>query len=179
MKTRVPKKIEPHVRQFCGSIVKGGLPAFVDVKTEEWPHLLDCYQVVDSKVRKEGGKKIHGWAIWEWPRVMIDAEFHCVWESPDGKLVDISPRQFAFKKILFLRDPNYEYEGFQVDNRRQPLRKDPLIESFINIHNQIFEEQNRGSLKFKHGAIPVTPKLEMLMHSAVTIQNQLVKRYGA
>lgn len=172
-----PKKIESYVRQFCDSVVKGGLPAYIAVRPEPWTQLNDCFEVVATKVIQNGGKKVFGWAIWEWPKVMIQAEFHCIWESQQSEWIDISPRENKIKRVLFLRDPNRVYEGFQVDNIRQPLRQDVTIDSFISICEQIYTEQNRGVLKFKHGEIPATPQLLELYHNAAILENELWNRY--
>ena len=75
------------------------------------------------KVEKNGGGFQYGWQIWEWPDVMIEAEFHAVWNSPQGILIDITPKQIDTHKILFLPDANRTYEGKQVNNFRQPLRQ--------------------------------------------------------
>ena len=42
-----------------------------------------------------------GWRIWEWYGVMIEAEFHTIWESSDGILHDITPAPQEIGRTLF------------------------------------------------------------------------------
>jgi len=53
-------------------------------------------------VEEQGGAVQHGWALWEWPRVMVEAEFHAVWRSPDGSRLDVTPREDSQQRILFV-----------------------------------------------------------------------------
>lgn len=44
-----------------------------------------CINVL-HRVRHHGGRRVNGWIIWE-SQPLDEAEFHCVWESPEGSLV--------------------------------------------------------------------------------------------
>ena len=88
--------------------------------------LLDCLSTVESQVQNFGGRLVLGGAIWKIPQVLIEAEFHAVWEpSDDGFLIDISAHPFPLSKITFLPDPQRVYLGREVDKIRKPLSKDP------------------------------------------------------
>jgi hypothetical protein len=62
-------------------------------------------------VARDGGEILYGWAIWEWPRVFIEAEHHAVW-SKGGCLTDVTPQVPPADTILFLPDTEraYDYE---------------------------------------------------------------------
>jgi len=62
--------------------------------------LDDCFPIVAEQVAAEGGQQVFGWALWELPGVFIEAEFHSVWQSPAGELVDIVPRVRPFVSVL-------------------------------------------------------------------------------
>lgn len=74
---------------------------------------------------------LHGWAVWEIPQIMIEAEFHAVWQRPDGELVDVNPRRPHETRITFLPAPERSWPGNAVDNIRQALLDDPRVHAFI------------------------------------------------
>ena len=110
-------------------------PVYVKVQPEPGAIVSECFPNVERKDLSNGGKMLCGWQIWEWPNVMIKAEFHAIWQSPEGNWVDIPPKQDLEQTILFAHSTNRLYEGKRVDNVRLALRDDrkrPAITSFIN-----------------------------------------------
>jgi hypothetical protein len=73
--------------------------------------MLDCFNIVARKVARDGGTIQHGWSIGEWPTIMLEAEFHGVWVSASGELIDLTPQADPPDRILFLPDPNRKFEG--------------------------------------------------------------------
>lgn len=59
--------------------------------------------------QKYGGKQVFGWLIWQHGNT-FEAEFHSVWETPQGQLKDISPRYYGEKVVLFVPDPKRKYD---------------------------------------------------------------------
>jgi hypothetical protein len=106
---------------------------------------LECFPNVDRQISREGGHLVCGWTVWEWPRVLVEAEFHGVWKSPAGELVDITPKHGGDDQILFLPDPSRHYDGADVDNVRRPLRSDAMIRDFISTAEAIFQLQSGGN----------------------------------
>lgn len=74
----------------------------------------------------------------------MEAEFHAVWESPSGELVDITPKSQWFKKILFIPDPKAVYEGKQVNNIRLNITSNKLVDEMIAVYDCVFRIENRG-----------------------------------
>jgi hypothetical protein len=64
-----------------------------------------CHDNIKALVEQAGGSAQFGWLIWQDHNHALDAEFHCVWRSPAGDLVDVSPRLDDCKFVLFLPDP--------------------------------------------------------------------------
>lgn len=93
-----------------------GAPDFVSVAPDQFGTYGWCCDGVRAKIATDGGSEVFGWTIWEWPQVLLTAEFHCVWKSDDGDLVDITPKPQHEERILFVPDPNYSPE-FNFDNR--------------------------------------------------------------
>jgi len=110
---------------------------------------------VRNQIEAHGGSVCYGWQIWEWPNVLINAEFHAVWKDPSGSLVDITPKPPPIQRILFLPDPTREYDGRQVNNVRRPLRNDPAIKRFIKDCDREFEISNRGDRATQYDRIDV------------------------
>lgn len=153
MDTRVPRQITPEIRALSEAIVPGGTALFVSCDSVSDADLNDCFPIVEDYVRANGGAVCIGWGLWEWPRVMVEAEFHATWRSPSGGLLDIVPRILPLERILFLPDPSREYTGVQVDNIRRATSKDPFVGEFIEVHEQKFGIMNRGSRALEYGAI--------------------------
>ena len=88
-------------------------------------------------VKEQGGRQINGWTVWQWANVLIEAEAHAIWESPEEKLIDITPHDYGEKEILFLRDCNMVYSGQSIGNIRLALTDSPLVAEFITISEQV------------------------------------------
>ncbi len=154
-KPRVPDRVTSPVKRLCNRIAPGTRPIFVKVSPEADAGPNDCFITVENKVNKSGGKIQYGWAIWYLPGILMEAEFHTVWLSPQGEYVDISPREYSFKEIMFLPDPSRVYKGRQIANIRIPLNKDPRVREFIRLHEEKFKVLNEGELAEQHGAVSV------------------------
>lgn len=173
-----PKIIKPYVVSFCRSIVSTPEPRYVPLEPLDGVEPDSCFETVVDQIKKYGGTQQIGWAIWEWPKVLIEAEFHCIWIAPDGREFDITPKKLPMPRILFLPDPKRRYEGFQRDNFRKPLCKDKDVLRLIAIQKAMHAELNRGELKYVHGEVAMGPRYIKLMRENTMIQERLAGRYG-
>lgn len=80
-----------------------GAPQFLDFEDHGYEE-NQCHISAKHKVIADGGRRVHGWALWEFEQILV-GEFHSVWERPDGVLADVTPPKFGAKRILFVRDP--------------------------------------------------------------------------
>jgi hypothetical protein len=112
---------------------------------------------------------LFGWQLWEWPNVLIEAEFHAVWHAPDGRLIDVTPKTDNEEKILFVADKQRVYCGISVDNVRVALRDDLLVHHLILLSAKIFDVTNRGERKYLKGAIslPADEIEPLLLHKEI------------
>jgi hypothetical protein len=121
----------PHVGAFCERVSPGH--ALVPVPCE--PRLPvardDCFANAARHAARYGGEVLHGWAVWEIPQIMIEAEFHAVWHRADGELIDVNPRRPHETRITFLPPPERSWSGNAVDNIREALLDDPRVHAFI------------------------------------------------
>lgn len=146
MNTQAPLSA-PYVVSLCNELAPGATPLAVNCDPQHDAKANDCFALVDSFVQSRGGERVIGWALWEMPNVLLEAEFHAVWRRPtDGVLVDLNPRSLHFPHVHFLPDPSRPYEGRQVNNVRRPLCNDAKVKQFIYLKNRQFELANAGDL---------------------------------
>jgi SEC-C motif len=88
-------------------------------------------------------------AIWEWPRVYLEAERHAVFApADDSPWLDISPSPFAaITTRLFLPDDaaaEYDFANAEVreDNIREALAADDRITDLFRLAEQIHAQSN-------------------------------------
>lgn len=173
-----PEILKPYVLSFCRQVSKAA-PFFVPLKPLHDKPINACFTIIPAHIAANGGKQAFGWAIWEWPKVFIEAEFHCVWESPEGEFIDLSPKIKKFDNILFLPDANKQYNGIQVDNIRKPITKNKDIERFIYLARQRFLMLNEGDLAHYHGEIRPNNRYLQLEYEMSQLQMKFTKKYGA
>jgi hypothetical protein len=149
-----PYQITPAIERLLKRL-SGTSPVFVSVSPEPGASPDECFSTVERKIQQTGGTAVYGWTIWATP-VMVEAEFHVVWQSPSGQLADLTPKVNRATEIMFVPDASARYEGRQVDNVRLPVYpNDVLVERFIRVHTEIFEVMNRGERAFQHGEIAI------------------------
>ena len=173
-----PKLIKPYVRSFCRGISRAD-PIWVPCQPAPDKPLLECFSIVPEHITAHGGIQHLGWAIWEWRKVLIEAEFHAVWEHPSGELFDLTPRAFSLEKILFLPDPYKKYRGLRIDNIRKALTRDKDIERFIVLHGCLFAETNRTVLPDYYGIFEGSSKAMAIRYEMEILEARLRVRFGA
>lgn len=177
---RPPKLIKPYVETFVRQVVggNGASPFCVSCAPLQGGPQNECFALVEAHVARHGGSAILGWAIWERPKVFIEAEFHTIWRTPDGRHIDIAPRGLPIPRILFAHDSRRKHNGMQVDNVRKALTKDKDVERFLYLRSEYFRLLNEGDLKYQFGEIPATPKMLANIKEATALEYKLLNRYG-
>lgn len=155
MQTRTPKEITKHIRQLIAKVTPGREPMYLPVRPTDGAEVNECFPNVEAKIALAGGRMLCGWQIWEWPHVLVEAEFHAVWVSPEGALVDITPKQHGEETILFVPDPSLTYAGLAKDNVRLAVRDDLLVQNFIRVSEEIVKVMNRGERAGQYGYVSV------------------------
>jgi hypothetical protein len=176
---RPPKIIKPYVISFCRGFVADPHPVYVPVLPLKKVSANDCFNIVPQHVAANGGEQVTGWAIWEWPRVLIEAEFHCVWRKEDGTLIDISPKTVRMPRIVFVIDPVRSYTGRQVNNIRRPLDRDPAIKRFCDLSTRLHNALNEGDLAYFHGEVELSEAATRDELERRELQKRIQQKYGA
>ena len=171
-----PHKLKPSILQFCRSIVTDQEPFYVPVQPLSGQPVDECFVIVPKHISTHGGKQVIGWYIGEWPKVMIEATFHAIWQTEDGRFVDITPKE-GISRILFLPDTHRKYEGRQIDNIRKPLTEDKRIYRFCELAHGLFALENEGDLAYKN-EITITPAMEEIKREMAYLYLTLVRKYG-
>lgn len=170
-----------HVLEFSSSIAADTLPREVPCRPLPDKALDDCFPIVAKQVAAKGGQQIFGWAVWELPGVFIEAEFHSVWESPEGEFIDIVPRLRPFTEIAFVLDANRRYENRQVDNVRKQLVIDNDVKRFLFLRQRRFVILNAGERALQHALVlPKTDmrELEANEKEGMRLERRIYKRYA-
>ncbi|MEZ5632417.1 MAG: hypothetical protein R3F09_17130 [Burkholderiaceae bacterium] len=169
-----------HAQEFCASLVADTAPRVTPCRPILNKPYNDCFNVVLEQVTNHGGQQIIGWAIWELPGVFIEAEFHAVWQSPEGELVDVVPRVRPFTHISFLPDASRTYKNRQVDNIRRQLVVDNDVKQFLFLCRRRFEILNAGQRALQHEVLLPKAELRELERNdklAMRLERRIHKRY--
>jgi hypothetical protein len=92
------------------------------------------------------GDIIYGWQIWK-GELRCEAEFHAVWRTISGDLIDITPKGFPIERILFVQDDRVQYKGAQVDNIRINCTSNVLVNDFIDVRKALFRIMNKNVIQ--------------------------------
>lgn len=142
----MPPEIDDHVRAFAASIRSDVEPVFIPVKSVFGSVEQHCFGSVMQHVAREGGSLVTGWAIWTHPNVYIEAEHHGVWMTPDGDLIDITPKPDGEKTILFLPDDSATLKGNVSRNSiRKSLVNDLTVIAMIKAADKFYPYHAKGS----------------------------------
>lgn len=138
MNAHCPHSISSDVVALCRKINAQSTPLYVPLAPEVGCQPLDCFINVRKKVNTAGGEIKYGWAIWQHGKYFIEAEHHCVYQSPsNSSLVDITPRPYpAPERTLFLPDENaaYDYDTDQLrENITLPLLDDSRLREMLRL----------------------------------------------
>ncbi len=145
----IPEEINNDVIKLVNLLGIKTTPIYLDVNPEPYSKIVECFPNVNEKINRDGGTQCYGWQIWK-TEILIEAEFHAVWKSPDGELRDITPKQISIPRILFLPDQAAKYNGCQIDNVRINTTQNRLVDDFIELSKAIFRFENKGERAFDH-----------------------------
>lgn len=135
-KETTPIKVTDKIIELCSGIVPDTKPGYVTVKAQEWSLPNECFPNVERMVQENGGQQANGWAIWQWANVLVEAEAHSVWQSPEGGLIDITPHNNGETEILFLADPDMIYDNNTIASVRLALTSSPLVAELIRLMDE-------------------------------------------
>ena len=128
-----PRTISPNIRRLCAELSPGQTPMFVRVEPSAEATHGNCVFNVPPHIEQFGGRMILGWCIWEWPGILLNAEFHACWLSPEEELIDITPKPDRERTILFLPDPLLKFDGKPIPSRIEPLSYKREVMEYVGL----------------------------------------------
>ena len=167
-----PAVLSRPLAALCEQLVPGGSPLYVDVVPVPGAPVEECFAIVDDRIRREGGSSVIGWALHELPTLFIEAQFHAVWQPPQGALLDITPKTVPSQRSFFLPDPARKYQGRQVTNVWKALRADSTVLGFLKMSEREFEFLNRGPRAEEFGTI-VLKGAEAAIYEKIRLKKEL------
>lgn len=170
--TTTPARITTHIHKLCRRLGLGWKPQFVPVLERNDSGFRDCFNDVQRHIAENGGSIVYGWLLWEWPGILVEAEFHAVWQSPEGELLDVSEKPCGETTVLFIKDPTRVFSGRRVDNVRLAVGKDPRISELISGHehfNHLLQQRHGDEV----GEIHLDEELSLLAQALAVLANQL------
>lgn len=174
VQTRTPPQIDKHITRLAAKVVPGQQPIYLDVLPVSGAVPGECFANVAAKVANEGGSVVYGWQLWEWPYVLVEAEFHAVWRASDGSLHEITPKHDGDERILFLPDLRRTYNGTPVDNVRVAVRDDLLVHHFIAVAEEMVRVRVRSGRDVQPGYVSMPAhEIEPLMELKALIGHML------
>jgi hypothetical protein len=92
---------------------------FVDVRPAPGAELGMCQRNVTEHIKANGGTLVHVWAIWV-NLLFLMGEFHAIWRSPTGTLVDVTPTAEGETRVLCAIAEEY---GEDFDFAKRPANR--------------------------------------------------------
>ena len=120
-----PSPITKGIQKLARQIDAKSETTHVPVEPGEECSLSSSFENVRAVVRRRGGSAQHGWRMREQTAVYVEGEFHAVWRSPEGALLDVTPRTDGLTTILFQPDSPAVWTGEDVEPRRMMLHEKP------------------------------------------------------
>jgi len=143
--------LSAQVQQLCARL--SNVPSvFLPFSRLGHYRVQQCHANVFHRVRTYGGERVNGWSIWENSHY-AEAMFHCVWQTMQGQLLDITPRLNGEATILFVPDSATR------------LMRGPFG-SFIQPANRT----TSAIMPYTHNGLPYPREIAEVMPSARTLQ---------
>ena len=121
---RSEPEISKALLKLARQIDSSWLPDYVAVEPGEECFPGRCFDNVAGMVRRRGGTMLTGWSLREVPTAFVEGTFHAVWRGPDGRVVDVTPREDERTSILFQADSKTQWQqGEEIEPRRQMLHE--------------------------------------------------------
>ncbi len=132
-----------------------------------------CYQNVKRQIAQSGGTMICGWKINEVQGLYVEAEYHAIWQSLNGELVDVTPNYNDTNRAIFIPD----YSASEPKERVLPIQvailKHQKMEEFFRLQSEL-QALRADQLGIRLlGGIIETPRMRWLEDRSDEIATEL------
>ena len=125
----------PEILAFCRQLDSTRPPLWVPVRPIPGSSGAGAHDLtaLKSHVATHGGRIQYGWILWEYPGWYLEAEFHPLWSSAQGELIETSPAAAAagLPRLLFLPDNTRAFGADDIANRFHALSTSPDVLSVV------------------------------------------------
>lgn len=170
----LPDKTNESIKKLVSKLGIEIEPMILDIIPGAGAEYGSCFVNVLNKVREENGEIIYGWQFCEYP-YMIEAEFHAVWKSPNGQLIDITPSLSNENQILFVIDKSRVFQGESTDNFRFNTTTNELVDDIIRVEEARFRFMNAGQRKNMLGELPLNDN-EASVWQAINLYSEVLEQ---
>ncbi|MGJ8661723.1 MAG: hypothetical protein ACSHXL_06775 [Bacteroidota bacterium] len=129
---RSPSNITDDTRSFARQLSQEGQVIEITCQPHRGAIVNECFDTVSNYVEHNGGERVLGWFIGEWPNAFLLAELHAVWRSDDGEWLDVSRHPIQQRRILFVPDSSSVVPEIQQENQFHPLSDNQVVASYID-----------------------------------------------
>ncbi len=159
---QAPLSVSKRLQSICAEVSPGHDPVFIDIEPlPEFPP-DNCFFNVAEMVEREGGESVFGWAIYEWPRVWHEFQFHAVWRDCDGTYHDVTPRRDNEKVVLFLPS-DIEFAGSPVSSRWFLMTNRPQVKAIREIQIEIESLKQESYAERGMAPLPAGPARDRIL----------------
>lgn len=132
-----PSGVTDKIMELCGGILADAESVYIPVVAQKWSLPSECFPNVECMVREQGGQQVNGRVVWQWMNIIVEVEIRSVWRSPEGELIDITPRANGEREILFLHDAGMVYSGQSIGNVKLAINGLPLAAELVDFGDRI------------------------------------------
>mgnify|MGYP000967549545 CR=1 FL=1 len=125
----------------------------------ETDDLSNCFVNVQNTVDSQGGFIVYGWAIFELPKLLLEAQFHAIWRTPEGELVDVTKTDDKAQTTLFLADSTMSYQGKIIPSRQFALSDDCNVARLMSASQTAWEYQAKYQVDWGGDKVGFTKKV--------------------
>lgn len=123
-----------------------GLGKLIRLPHEPLHPFGQCYGNAAEQVRLHGGRTVHGWQVMIWPKLYVEAIHHAVWESPEGKLVDVTAKPPTDRRsyTTFAPDDTIDIDPMYptfIPPKRLALRDEPELTRLFELLSRQLDQQ--------------------------------------
>ena len=98
--------------------------------------MSQCWNNVPLVIEKDGGEIVPGRIVWiEASGKWLHLEAHCCWRTPDGTVVDPTPKGDKEQVIAFVEEP-LKWDGHLIVSRYHCFTNEPAVVEFLELTQQ-------------------------------------------
>lgn len=171
-----PESITPDILMLCYGLDPTTRPGYVEIRPAPGARINRRFHNAQERVRTRGGTIQYGWRVWEWPGILLQADFHAVWAHPIGKYIDVTPCEYGEPRILFHPDSVRQCYDDPPPSVTMSLIDSPTLKQYLDVSEQIAEIKRNGQRDLMTNTVLVNrADTEPLLRKQHELEEELVR----